>query len=199
MLKDWVSVRRHSLLRPSDEAEIGKKVLLWTSWPKLRRIRAVALLLLLLVAFFLCIPPSSMSRYGKQEIWWSEFAYLQYVTNQNYLCNSVMILEALHRHGAKADRMMMYPEDWNVPEDASSAMDDVEKLLAQARDEYRSKLVPVKVQINHRGDSTWRQSYTKLLAFNQTQYKRVISLDSDAVVQRVSAVGGNNVRACSLL
>lgn len=31
-------------------------------------------------------------------------------------------------------------------------------------------------------DTTWNDSYTKLLAFNQTQYDRVLSLDSDSVV-----------------
>jgi hypothetical protein len=30
--------------------------------------------------------------------------------------------------------------------------------------------------------ATWSQSFTKLLAFNQTQYKRVLSLDSDATL-----------------
>jgi alpha-N-acetylglucosamine transferase len=38
---------------------------------------------------------------------WSDFAYVQYVADENYLCNSLMILEALHRYGAKADRIMM--------------------------------------------------------------------------------------------
>jgi alpha-N-acetylglucosamine transferase len=31
-------------------------------------------------------------------------------------------------------------------------------------------------------DDTWADSYTKLLAFNQTQYDRVLALDSDSVV-----------------
>lgn len=31
-------------------------------------------------------------------------------------------------------------------------------------------------------DTTWDDSYTKLLAFNQTQYDRVLALDSDSVV-----------------
>ena len=30
--------------------------------------------------------------------------------------------------------------------------------------------------------ATWAESFTKLLAFNQTQYKRVLHLDSDATV-----------------
>ncbi len=35
---------------------------------------------------------------------WSRFAYVQYVTNSAYLCNSVMLFETLHRLGSKADR-----------------------------------------------------------------------------------------------
>jgi hypothetical protein len=34
---------------------------------------------------------------------WSDFAYTQYVTNTNYLCNSVMLFESLHRLKSKAD------------------------------------------------------------------------------------------------
>ena len=33
-----------------------------------------------------------------------------------------------------------------------------------------------------RGPDTWFDSYTKLLAFNQTQYTRVLNIDSDATV-----------------
>lgn len=115
---------------------------------------------------------------------WTDFAYVQYVTNSNYLCNSLMILESLHRHGAKADRIMMYPEEWHVPEESDGREES--RLLAQARDLYQTKLVPIKVQTIARGDPTWQDSYTKLLAFNQTQYRRVISLDSDATVRAVS-------------
>lgn len=117
---------------------------------------------------------------------WSDFAYLQYVTNANYLCNSLMILDALHRSETKADRVMMYPEDWHVSEDNTTDDSTESKLLAKARDSYQVKLVPIQVQSFEKGDTTWRESFTKLLAFNQTQYKRVISLDSDAIVREVS-------------
>lgn len=33
--------------------------------------------------------------------------------------------------------------------------------------------------------ATWAESYTKLLAFNQTQYDRVLSLDSDSTVLQI--------------
>ncbi|KAK0738622.1 nucleotide-diphospho-sugar transferase [Schizothecium vesticola] len=74
---------------------------------------------------------------------WSRFAYVQYVTNSAYLCNSVMLFETLHRLGtSRADRVMMYPAV----------------------------------------HATWSESFTKLLAFNQTQYDRVLSLDSNSIL-----------------
>ncbi|KAK9251415.1 nucleotide-diphospho-sugar transferase [Lipomyces tetrasporus] len=93
---------------------------------------------------------------------WSRFAYVQYVTNTAYLCNSVMLFEILHRLGSKAHRLMM--------------------LLRQARDKYGVKLMPIEIQRRATSEATWAEGYTKLLAFNQTQYDRVLSLDSDSTV-----------------
>ncbi|KAI5302606.1 N-acetylglucosaminyltransferase [Ascosphaera pollenicola] len=42
--------------------------------------------------------------------------------------------------------------------------------------------MPIQLQTKVGADSTWGNSFTKLLVFNQTQYDRVLSLDSDAVV-----------------
>ncbi|KAH6896691.1 nucleotide-diphospho-sugar transferase [Thelonectria olida] len=112
---------------------------------------------------------------------WSRFAYTQYVTNADYLCNSVMIFETLHRLGSKADRLMMYPNFMLDPTDTESDTPHG-KLLIQARDKYNVKLMPVEVQHREGADATWADSFTKLLAFNQTQYDRVLSLDSDGAV-----------------
>lgn len=122
-----------------------------------------------------------------EKVDWSGFAYVQYVTNANYLCNSLMILEALYRLGTKADRIMMYPRQWQVPDSMETATTSEGRFLAQARDDYLTKLIPITVQTFERGDPTWKDSYTKLLAFNQTQYKRLVSLDSDAIVRDVSS------------
>ena len=116
---------------------------------------------------------------------WSDYAYTQYVTNEKYLCNSLMIFEALHRLESKADRAMMYPQQWIVPEGAGEQASYESKLLAKARDEYKVKLVPIQVQTFDKQEQTWRDSFTKLLAFNQTQYKRVINVDSDSTVMQV--------------
>lgn len=136
---------------------------------------------------------------------WSSFAYVQYVTNSNYLCNSVMIMETLHRLGSRPDRVMLYPSKMLEPDATSSTSHDGQ-LLLKARDEYGAKLIPISVQsrdsedgnrppsFSHRPSplfpllantmlpETWSDSFTKLLAFNQTQYARVLSLDSDALL-----------------
>jgi alpha-N-acetylglucosamine transferase len=116
---------------------------------------------------------------------WTQFAYMQYVTVPDYLCNSLMILEALHRSGSKADRIMMYPQEWYDREGNNTEVATTDRLLTQARDLYGTTLLPVKVQTIEKGDATWKDSFTKLLAFNQTQYKRLISLDSDATLKQV--------------
>ncbi|KAJ9484193.1 hypothetical protein VN97_g9184 [Penicillium thymicola] len=108
---------------------------------------------------------------------WSQFAYTQYVTNTAYLCNSVMIFETLHRLDSKPDRVMMYPSEFSLDENGAES-----RLLRKARDEYNVKLVPIKVQSRASGDATWAKSFTKLLAFNQTQYHRVLNLDSDSTI-----------------
>ncbi|KAI4685772.1 uncharacterized protein J4E88_003608 [Alternaria novae-zelandiae] len=98
-----------------------------------------------------------------------------------------MIFEALRRHGTRADLLMLYPQKWKVPKDIldddAPPTDYEGTLLAQARDQYHAKLNPIQVRtyVNEK-DATWQDSYTKLLAWNQTQYKRVISLDSDATL-----------------
>jgi alpha-N-acetylglucosamine transferase len=113
---------------------------------------------------------------------WSKYAYIQYVTNPTYLCNSLMIFESLHRLGSKGERLMLYPEEWSVDSESSDA-----GLLRKARDNYKVKLQPVQIQ-SLGEDITWSESFTKLLAFNQTQFERVISLDSDANVLQVKDV-----------
>jgi alpha-N-acetylglucosamine transferase len=96
-----------------------------------------------------------------------------------------MLIDSLRRVAIKAGSVLIYPREWDVDGD-----DDVGNLLRAARDLYGARLVPVELQGHNdepdaEVDRTWEKSYTKLLAFNQTQYKRVISLDSDASVLQV--------------
>ncbi|KAJ9413487.1 hypothetical protein FOXG_14149 [Fusarium oxysporum f. sp. lycopersici 4287] len=109
---------------------------------------------------------------------WSRFAYAQYVTNSEYLCNSVMLFEALQHLRSRADRVMIYPSHMLASDHKSSNA----RLLAKARDKYDVKLVPITVRHKDNTDPTWADSLTKLLLFNQTQYSRILYIDSDSVL-----------------
>ncbi|GCB20914.1 glucose N-acetyltransferase 1 [Aspergillus awamori] len=99
----------------------------------------------------------------KEQTNWSRFAYTQYATDKSYLCNSVMIFEALHRLGTRADLVLMYPSKFLVSEDDSSLE---ARLLRFARDNYGVKLKPIEViRKGGAGD-----------------YDRVLNLDSDATL-----------------
>ncbi|RTE81857.1 hypothetical protein BHE90_003587 [Fusarium euwallaceae] len=125
------------------------------------------------------LPQSIPSVQTTPEVDWSRFAYTQYVTNSAYLCNSVMFFESLHRLSSKADRVIMFPSGMLPSDEVDS---DDARLLLGARDKYNVKLVPITIQHRENADGTWADSYTKLLAFNQTQYSRVLSIDSDTVL-----------------
>lgn len=83
------------------------------------------------------LPPSS---YLDDKIDWSQYAYAQYATDKEYLCNTVMIFESLHRLGSKAHRVLMYPK-------GLSPLNDTEyRLLLRANKDYNVSIVPVEIQ-----------------------------------------------------
>ncbi|KAG9883471.1 nucleotide-diphospho-sugar transferase, partial [Aureobasidium melanogenum] len=110
---------------------------------------------------------------------WTRYAYVQYVTDKEYLCNSLMMFESLHRLGSKADRVLLYPQQWELSPKPPTWES---KFIRKAQDDYKVHIAPVRPQYTESGDATWAQSFTKLLAFKQTQYDRVLSLDSDATI-----------------
>ncbi len=96
-------------------------------------------------------PPAVVPSFVDASVDWSRYAYTQYVTNKEYLCNSVMIFETLHRLKAKAERVMMYPDNMMSPTETNPQSNEA-KLLVKARDLYGVKLVPVSVQRRSGGD-----------------------------------------------
>ncbi|KAJ0161228.1 Glucose N-acetyltransferase 1 [Colletotrichum tanaceti] len=119
----------------------------------------------------------------QEDVDWSRFAYVQYATNALYLCNSIMFFERLEHLNSKPDRALLYPSSMMDPH-ATEGETKEAKLLIRAREEYGVKLVPIKVQHRKGQDPTWADSFTKLLSFNQTQYQRVLSIDSDSTLQQ---------------
>ena len=83
---------------------------------------------------------------------WSRFAYVQYVTNTQYLCNSVMLFAILERLGCRSERLMMYPQGWNADTSEGGEENDESRLLRLARDKYKVKLQPIHVQARPSAD-----------------------------------------------
>ncbi|KAJ6114843.1 nucleotide-diphospho-sugar transferase [Penicillium sp. IBT 16267x] len=69
---------------------------------------------------------------------WSRFAYVQYATNSDYLCNAVMMFERLHQSEYLSE---------------STATSSQKTLLQKARDEYNVTLKPVELISREGGDS----------------------------------------------
>ena len=114
---------------------------------------------------------------------WSSYVYVSYATSSDHLCNSLMLAESLHRLGAKPDTLVLYATDLALDTEADTPS---ARLLQQATQMYGARMQPVEVlnAPTGRTDSFWSQGFTKLLAFNQTNYKRVLSLDSDATLMQ---------------
>lgn len=116
---------------------------------------------------------------------WSRYAYVSYATDDANLCNALMVFEALHRLGSKADRVLLHNPQW--ASDSQGGSDRNSHLMTLAEKRYNVKLKPVRLLDergeptpgNSKGFSTWDTSITKLRAFELTEYDRVLSLDSD--------------------
>lgn len=179
--------RRGSVSSEDDFFDIAEEPCLAMVKRQLRRFRTWVMLALFSLLIFLHHRHSStspaLSPIQYDRIDWSRFAYSQYATSTAYLCNAVMVLDSLQRVGSRAERVLFYPDGWGVGSKESTDRDS--QLLALARDKYNALLVAVDDKVIRGGigaDQSWNTSIAKFLAFGQTQYDRVIHLDSDSVV-----------------
>lgn len=104
----------------------------------------------ILLIYFQFLKPTPIC---EDPIDWTQYAYIQYVTNSDYLCNSVMIFETLHRLGSKAERLMLVPAVFGSQE--SWILD----LMLKARDKYDVRLKLMDIQIKG-GDCVQLPFYT---------------------------------------
>lgn len=86
-------------------------------------------------------PPARVTHIDYNRVDWSRYAYSQYATSSAYLCNAVMVFEALERLGSRAQRVLFYPETWDV--DVESSRDRDSQLLRMAAETYGALLIPV--------------------------------------------------------
>ncbi|GKT60957.1 glucose N-acetyltransferase [Colletotrichum tofieldiae] len=89
------------------------------------------------------------------------FAYVQYATDIEYLCNAILI----------------FPETWMEGESRES------KAIRKIQEELPNLVMrPFGLLSTHQGDATWANSLTKFHAFDLTEYTRVLAFDSDSQV-----------------
>lgn len=74
------------------------------------------------------------------EVDWSRYAYSTYATSETYLCNAIMVFEALRRLGSRAERVLFYPKEWDLIVDDDS--DRISQLLLMAKDDFQVQMVP---------------------------------------------------------
>ncbi|KAF2233329.1 glycosyltransferase family 8 protein [Viridothelium virens] len=154
----------------------------------LKRSRSIALLALAIFAliYYASRPHAPSINEVPDVTDWSKFAYSQYATDSATLCNAIMVFEALDRLGSKADRVLLYPQQWDLTVEGPKDRDS--QLLNLAKETYKVKLHPVQLlavagsaepgTFDHPNE-TFDTSITKLLAFNLTSYSRVLHLDND--------------------
>ncbi|CAG7961508.1 unnamed protein product [Penicillium salamii] len=181
--------RRSSNASESDFFDIPDESCLSVAKRQLRRLRTWAVVATILL-FVLWQrrerpPPPPLPHIHYDEVDWSRFAYTQYATNEVYLCNSLMVFETLERLGSKAERVLFYPEQWDLI--IEDEYDRVSELLLMARNKLKVMVIPIKIDgiAGSRGigsEASWETSLTKLMAFGEANYERVIHLDSDVLL-----------------
>ncbi|KAL4923780.1 nucleotide-diphospho-sugar transferase [Aspergillus undulatus] len=154
---------------------------------QLRRIRTWAFILvfILFILFLRREPaPAPVAPHINYDLVdWSRYAYSQYATSSPYLCNAVLVFDALEKLGSRAQRVLYYPKRWDVVVESDHDRDS--QLLRLAKNKYKAMLVPIELEMikpDAGPGEPWNKSISKLLAFAETEFKRVIHLDSDILV-----------------
>lgn len=121
---------------------------------------------------------------------WSRFAYVQYCTDVHSMCNAYMVFESLQRLGSKAERVLLYPEEWNAEKEDEN--DRNSQLLIRAKANFGVKLKPTQLlgldgpasAGTLKDPSTWETSTTKLRIFELEEYDRVLYFDNDVLLRQ---------------
>ncbi|KAL2074131.1 hypothetical protein VTL71DRAFT_7909 [Oculimacula yallundae] len=115
---------------------------------------------------------------------WDEKQYIQIVADEENLCSAVLTWFDMEQIGSRARRTLVYPSTWSPDEaETDTALNTTltrkAHLLREARDKYYVRLHPIDtLNENDPSRAIWTDPYIKLLAFNLTQFSRVLVLDS---------------------
>lgn len=131
-------------------------------------------------------PPQYTANINDPAINWKRVAHVQYVISPEDLCKAVMLFSQLKEVSSLATRVLMYPSDWrlnaNTNSDAKSNGTHIARVLRYAAEEFSVLLNPTDTLREDSSQTIWKQPYSKLLAYNLTQYDRIIVLGTESIV-----------------
>jgi alpha-N-acetylglucosamine transferase len=168
--------------REHEHERLGQRHLLSSYrifWPS-RRLKVAPVIFFVLV---LSVWWWMRSGQNSTKLDWSRYAYSQYTTDTQSLCNALMVFESLHRLRSKADRILLYPQEW-----AQNQEDINWSLIRLAEQKFGVISQPIHLLTADgnpespgtlENPSDWNLSITKIRVFDLVQYDRVLHLDSD--------------------
>lgn len=126
---------------------------------------------------------------AKSRVDWKKNAYVQYVDSPEELCKAVMVFSELHESFSYGLRVLYYPSAWHLQsaddKNADPQARAIARLLREASQEFTIVLQPTdNFQEHDNGHIIFENSLRKFLAFNLTQYDKVIVLDTDSIVTK---------------
>ncbi|CAR23651.1 glucose N-acetyltransferase [Lachancea thermotolerans CBS 6340] len=118
----------------------------------------------------------------KSPIDWGKYAYINYVTDADYLCTSLLQFKRLKEFGTKAKLVLLISS--NLLEAENPKISENKQLLEKFQEVAPTQVLIKEVEniIKPHDYSPWNKSFTKLLVFNQTEFDRIVYLDNDAGV-----------------
>ncbi|KAH3672740.1 hypothetical protein WICMUC_004146 [Wickerhamomyces mucosus] len=108
---------------------------------------------------------------NKDIVDWKKNAYVLYATSETFVCNAMMMLALLRQYGSRAQMVLLLEKDLLNPG------------LEEFAEIHDVNLKFINRTVVNKG-SYWQSSLTKLLVFNQTEYERIIYLDSDSTLPK---------------
>jgi alpha-N-acetylglucosamine transferase len=118
----------------------------------------------------------------KNAVDWTRYAYVLYATSSSHMCNAMMIFAELRKFNTQAQLVLLVRNEFLTDREH---FQHEYTTLTDFANSYNVILKPTEViQIGGDSVSIWTSSFTKLMVFNETEYDRVIYLDSDAILLR---------------
>lgn len=121
--------------------------------------------------------PSALSPW-RSDLPSPSFAYVQFATNRQYLCNAVINAKRLRLHGTRATIAVLVPEEFIAAEIGSPTYRLMTSLKEVGATIHTAPLIS---RFDGPTDLTYTHSFMKLQVFN-LPYRRIVYFDNDGLI-----------------